>query len=291
METGRRLVTMLLLLATGPALAGPVTPSPPPRRPQRPVPAQAPLPRTPTALAPGAFAVPNAPPLPPPRPADLRPAAAQPQPAPPPVPDRPALPGAAASAPLPGRVSLEEAYACLRLFRGGWVEARLRPPLAPEGPGCGIASPVEIAAFARDPSGGRVRVEPPLTVGCAMANATAAWVRDDLAPAFGATGSPLAALTGMGGYACRSRNGVAGAKPSEHGRGEAVDIGGFIRADRTAIEVRQTDAPILAQVRATACARFATVLGPGSDGFHEAHLHIDIEERRNRFAICHWDRL
>ncbi|MFZ0371675.1 MAG: extensin family protein, partial [Xanthobacteraceae bacterium] len=42
-------------------------------------------------------------------------------------------------------------------------------------------------------------------------------------------------------------------------------------------------------VRASACARFATVLGPGSDGYHEEHVHLDLEPRRNNYKICEWD--
>jgi hypothetical protein len=37
------------------------------------------------------------------------------------------------------------------------------------------------------------------------------------------------------------------------------------------------------------CERFSTVLGPGSDGYHEEHIHVDLAERRNRYRFCHWD--
>ena len=37
------------------------------------------------------------------------------------------------------------------------------------------------------------------------------------------------------------------------------------------------------------CARFSTVLGPGSDGYHEDHIHLDLMERRNNYRICQWD--
>jgi hypothetical protein len=32
-----------------------------------------------------------------------------------------------------------------------------------------------------------------------------------------------------------------------------------------------------------------TVLGPGSDGFHENHVHVDLAERRGNYRICEWD--
>jgi hypothetical protein len=39
----------------------------------------------------------------------------------------------------------------------------------------------------------------------------------------------------------------------------------------------------------SACARFATVLGPGSDWYHEDHIHFDLMERRNNYRICQWN--
>jgi Extensin-like protein C-terminus len=31
------------------------------------------------------------------------------------------------------------------------------------------------------------------------------------------------------------------------------------------------------------------VLGPGSDGNHEEHIHLDLAERRNNYKLCEWD--
>ncbi len=42
-------------------------------------------------------------------------------------------------------------------------------------------------------------------------------------------------------------------------------------------------------IRASACARFSTVLGPGSDGYHEEHIHLDLAERRGGYTMCEWD--
>jgi hypothetical protein len=30
------------------------------------------------------------------------------------------------------------------------------------------------------------------------------------------------------------------------------------------------------------------VLGPGSDGFHEEHIHLDLAERRGGYKMCQW---
>ena len=32
-----------------------------------------------------------------------------------------------------------------------------------------------------------------------------------------------------------------------------------------------------------------TVLGPGSDWYHEEHIHLDLMERRNNYRICQWN--
>jgi len=39
----------------------------------------------------------------------------------------------------------------------------------------------------------------------------------------------------------------------------------------------------------SACTRFSTVLGPGSDWYHEDHIHLDLTERRGNYRICQWD--
>ena len=45
------------------------------------------------------------------------------------------------------------------------------------------------------------------------------------------------------------------------------------------------------KIKADVCARFMTVLGPGSDGYHEEHIHLDLAERRNDYRICQWNVL
>jgi hypothetical protein len=42
-------------------------------------------------------------------------------------------------------------------------------------------------------------------------------------------------------------------------------------------------------MKTSACARFTTVLGPGSDGYHEDHIHVDLMERHNGYRICQWN--
>ena len=51
----------------------------------------------------------------------------------------------------------------------------------------------------------------------------------------------------------------------------------------------QVDKDFREALRKNMCARFTTVLGPGSDGYHENHIHVDLAERRGGHRLCQWD--
>lgn len=169
--------------------------------------------------------------------------------------------------------------------------AAFRPQPAIVGPGeCGGTDIVLLEGIAL-PGKGRVVVAPPATLRCPMAEALAHWVQDELAPAAAALGSPLAGIENYASYECRGRNRVVGAKLSEHGRANALDIRSVKLADGRV--VLPTDLAVAKDfrdhMRGSACARFTTVLGPGSDGAHESHIHVDLIERRGGFRMCQWD--
>jgi hypothetical protein len=133
---------------------------------------------------------------------------------------------------------------------------------------------------------------PAATLRCKMALAIADWVRTDVAPLAAGLGSPLTALDNYDSYECRGRNRVVGAQLSEHGRANALDVRGFKLADGRSIGL--TDRTVPRELRETVlqsvCARFPTVLGPGSDWYHEEHIHLDLMERRNSsYRICQWN--
>ncbi|NEW89810.1 MULTISPECIES: extensin family protein [Rhodopseudomonas] len=195
-----------------------------------------------------------------------------------------AAPAAAAEAPAPKSPS-----AC----RVALTEAIAIAPSIPDitGPGaCGGTDLVRLEAVLL-PDGGRVAVSPAATVRCGMARALADWVRADIAPLAASLGSRAAALDNFDAYECRGRNRVRGAKLSEHGRANAIDLRGFKLADGRMISLTDREAP--RQVRETVmqsvCARFTTVLGPGSDGYHEDHIHLDLAERRGGYRMCQWE--
>jgi len=159
------------------------------------------------------------------------------------------------------------------------------------GPGqCGASDVVRLEGIAM-PNGAIVNIMPAATLRCPIAEAVAQWVRSDLGPAMAELDSPLAALTNHGSYDCRGRNNVAGAKISEHGRGNALDLGPIRLANGSAMDVsnRSTPRSFRQRVRDAACSRFNTVLGPGSDAYHAEHIHVDLAERAHSYRICQWD--
>ncbi len=159
------------------------------------------------------------------------------------------------------------------------------------GPGaCGASEVVRLEAVIM-PDRSKVALHPPATLRCRMAEAVAHWVRDDVGPAARGFGAPLAAIAAYDSYECRGRNRVAGAKVSEHGKANAIDVRGVRLADGRTIEWTVLAVPkeYRERMKAAACARFNTVLGPGSDGYHEQHIHLDLAERSRGYKLCRWD--
>lgn len=168
--------------------------------------------------------------------------------------------------------------------------AQFRPLPAIGGPGeCGAKDLVELEAV-RLPDKARVIVDPPAKLNCRMAESVARFTRDAVAPAFVTLGA-LRKIVNYDSYSCRGRNRVVGASISEHGKGNALDIRAFKLADGTAISPTDlnVDKRLRQALKKASCARFTTVLGPGSDGYHEAHVHFDLAKRRNGYRLCHWD--
>jgi hypothetical protein len=141
---------------------------------------------------------------------------------------------------------------------------------------------------------GRVAITPPAVLRCGMAEAIADWIREDLTPlaelSFGSAPRLVQSYTG---YNCRPRNNVPGAMISEHGKGNALDVGAIKLNNGKTIDLadRNLAPEIRETVRRSACRHFSTVLGPGSDQYHENHVHLDLRERRNGYRICQWDIL
>jgi hypothetical protein len=156
--------------------------------------------------------------------------------------------------------------------------------------GCGGEDLVRLEAVVL-PDQHRVQVKPAAILRCAMASAIADWVRTDIAPLASDLGSTISDLDNFDSFECRGRNRVVGAQLSEHGRANALDIRAFKLANGQSISLtdRTVSRDLRESVLHSACARFSTVLGPGSDWYHEDHIHLDLMERRNNYKICQWN--
>lgn len=159
------------------------------------------------------------------------------------------------------------------------------------GPGaCGGEDLVRLEAVVL-PDKRKVTVKPAAILRCTMASAIADWLRKDMVPLATSLGSTIGELDNFDSFECRGRNRVAGAMLSEHGKANAIDIRAIKLANGQSIGL--TDRTMSREVRErvlhSVCARFSTVLGPGSDWYHEDHIHLDLAQRRNDYRICQWN--
>ena len=261
--------TLLLMLALG--LAGSSQADPPPSAPvppSRPLPAHdgpapggvasgSPAREQPAVeTSPSASALPPTLPAPPPRPVD-----------------RPA--------PASAGGDVEACHARLRTLG---VRFDVLPAIE-EGE-CGTPFPVRVSGFA-----GGLDLEGPATTTCPVAETLARWVQESVVPEAGRLlGRAPRRLRIGGAYECRGRNRAAGAKLSEHAFANAVDLMGveFAQGPAYTVAFQKAGSPEEAfqeAIRASACGRFATVLGPGSDETHKDHIHLDLRARRGG-AMC-----
>jgi len=245
-----------------------------------------------TAL-PAQAASPLNPPLPPARPAGIDPPKAQgkyhaeDQASEPAREPGKALPKEAAPAPEPQEVVTPSvSSACSGFLTSGQVEAK-RAPTPPPRPGCGIDEPVTLSAIIR-PDGRKISVAASGVMRCALAKEFATWAVGDFSAILETGGRKIDTIVTGSSYQCRPRNRVAGAKLSEHGKGNALDIRGVKFSGGAHALVGDKASPIPEALFTSACKTFATVLGPGSDGYHEDHMHIDLAARRPGSHYCRW---
>lgn len=160
-------------------------------------------------------------------------------------------------------------------------------PVPDPGPlGCRIDDPVQLERI------GDTRLSPAATLSCTTALKLVRFVRKPLREEVRATmNTEIATLHVAASYDCRGRNRQAGAKLSEHGYGRAVDVRGLTLADGGDWAVSPRDpedtspaARFQRRVRALACGPFTTVLGPGSDAYHDDHFHFDLAPRNAAYC-------
>jgi hypothetical protein len=223
-------------------------------------------------------------PLPKPRPADAPVAAPEPPAADKQGPAEPPKPTEQAAAP-----AVPQPSACRLALTDAIAIAPSIPDIHGAG-GCGGEDLVRLEAIVLADRR-QVSVKPAAILRCKMATAIADWIRTDVAPLAQGMGSEIGILDNFDSFECRGRNRVVGAQLSEHGRANALDVRAFRLTDGRSISL--TDRSVARDLRETVlhsvCARFSTVLGPGSDWYHEDHIHLDLMERRNNYKICQWN--
>jgi len=159
--------------------------------------------------------------------------------------------------------------------------------------GCALSGAVRLAAIAT--ASGNVSLTGKPMMLCSFARQFSAWVSAVAAPlALGYTGQRLAEIETGSAFACRARYDKPGQVPSEHAKGDAVDIAAFMLADgrRLAVKEQASDPPsardLVRALRTTACGYFTTVLGPGADAAHAEHFHFDtgLHGATPNYRIC-----
>jgi hypothetical protein len=155
-----------------------------------------------------------------------------------------------------------------------------------EGNGCEVDNAWRIRSLAG------VGFSQPAVVNCGMVAPLSDWMINTVQPAAqNAFGESVVAVDVAASYSCRPRNNRGGARMSEHGYGNAIDIAAFTLEDGRKVTVEQgfwesrRDARFLQKVRDDACRDFNTVLGPGSDRHHDDHIHLDLQNRGSKY--CH----
>lgn len=146
--------------------------------------------------------------------------------------------------------------------------------------GCGVQEAVRVRQVAG------VALSQPAVMDCPTATAFRHWVETGVKPAIGRRGGGVMEMRVLASYSCRTRNSRKGARISEHGKGRAVDIGGFVLRNGKEISVlknwgKRKDGRILRKMHRSACGTFGTVLGPESDRYHRDHFHFDTAHYRS----------
>ncbi len=125
-------------------------------------------------------------------------------------------------------VEINVAQARCRLLLKQVDAVTISQPAIKKGP-CGDAAPVKLVSIGRSPE---VAISPPAVVNCQMVHMLHTWLEEDLQPlAKKHLGAPIVTIETMSSYSCRNAYGRTSTRLSEHGRANALDIGGFLTAN------------------------------------------------------------
>jgi hypothetical protein len=103
-------------------------------------------------------------------------------------------------------------------------------------------------------------------------------------------GQRVVEIKQISAYSYRGMNGNPDAVVSEHAFGNALDMAAFIFASGRKITVKDgwhggpEEQGFLRDIHLAACEMFTTVLAPGSNAYHDDHMHIDLMRRQS--VVC-----
>jgi hypothetical protein len=174
---------------------------------------------------------------------------------------------------------------CSTLMSSGVIVAERLPGIGRGA--CHLPDAVKVSAIVM-PDRRKVEFVPAATMRCRMALEIINWVRGDVAAAAAVLERPIVGIRNYDSYNCRSMS-SSRRMLSEHGKGNALDINSFLLAGGQKLELtdRRVHKHFRNRLRATACKRFRTVLGPGVPQHHD-HIHVDLRQHY-RGGICHWN--
>jgi hypothetical protein len=147
--------------------------------------------------------------------------------------------------------------------------------------GCGLSDAVEVSRTS-------VGLSREFTATCSLAVAWALFEAHVLRPAARQHfGQDAVLVTHFGTYACRNVNHRVSGRRSEHATANAIDIAGFVLADRQQITVNSDwlgsnarRSTFLRTLRNGACDFFDVVLSPDYNEAHHDHFHFDMGSYR-----------
>jgi hypothetical protein len=154
---------------------------------------------------------------------------------------------------------------------------------------CGAIRPFKVSATAK----GTVALQPPALLRCPMIPAIEHWMERVVMPAARYHfRSDVVALKVASSYSCRPMNHVSGARLSEHGHANALDVSGFVLANGHVVDIKAgwwgplAERNFLRSVHGGSCTVFTTVLGPAYDYLHRDHFHLDLARHTDDGRIC-----
>ena len=108
--------------------------------------------------------------------------------------------------------------------------------------GCRLSAPVSLTLVATPFGDVSLPAKPSML--CSFGLKFTDWVRDVAAPlTLAYTGQKLAEIETGPGFACTARYDKPGALPSEHAKGDAIDVVSFVLADKRRVTVKDARSP------------------------------------------------